>query len=151
MDIPVFDLKSLKKYFTGFFVVSVIIAVLSYVAVIFVVSGEAGPKLRQINTWYLTIPLFVWTYVQSLNSKTALNEILETTDYEQRFKKYEAHYKKRLGWNLVSIALTGVFLIITQKNFVLYFMILQLVLTSAFYPRKAIIAKELKDDTIVFT
>ena len=151
MDIPVFDLKNLRRYFYYFLAACVLIAIMSIVVMIFTGESETRQILERINTWYLIIFIFFGTYIFNLNSKKELNRIIDTINFEEKFRKYEIRYKKRLIWNALSIAFSGIFLIITQKNLLLYILIIQLVLTPLFYPRKFIITKELKNDEIVFT
>jgi hypothetical protein len=150
MDIPVFDLKNLRRYFYNFLIFCILIALAS-TALMFAVNLQSLQLWGRINTWYIIIPLVAVNYLYGVSSKKELNKIIEITDYEEKFRKYETRFVKRLIWNAFSLVVTGVLLIITQKNIFLYILILQMVLLPLFYPRRAIIAKELKNEEIVFT
>ena len=80
-----------------------------------------------------------------------LRKIIEAKDLEGQFLKYEGFYKRRLIWNTLSISLSGLFFILTIKNMFFYLLIIQLLLSLLFYPRKILISKELNNDNIVYT
>lgn len=150
MFVPVFELKKLKRYFYYFLATSVLIALISVVVLEFTKDGNPRQILQQVNSWLLLFALLIGNILFDISSRRELTQILETSIVEEKFNRYENHFKKRLLWNALSFAFTGVFLILTQQDLFLYILIIQVFLTAFFYPRKSIISKELMNEDIVF-
>jgi hypothetical protein len=150
MDIPVFNLKTLKQYFYYFLAVCVLLSIVIVVLTISTRDSQTRRILTRATSWYYIIPIFILTYLVDRQSKRELVRIIEMDDYAKKFKKYEIQYKNKLIWNAVSVGFTGFLLIISQTNIFLYILIFQLVLIPVFYPKKSIITKDLKNDEIIF-
>lgn len=150
MEIPIFNLAKLKKYFYYFFTTNILLAAISSGVYFWIDPRNVNLPFESINTWYFIGSVFVASYIFNQTRKKELEKIIETVDYEEKFRKYELRYKKLLIFNAVSIVFSGFFLVTTQKRLMLYLIILQLVLSLLFYPRKNVIAREIKDDKVVF-
>ena len=150
MDIPVFNIKTLKHYFYYFFAACILMVIAMVVLTIVTKGSETRRTLASVTSWYYIIPIFALTYLADRKSKRELARIVEMDDFAQKFKRYEIQYKNKLRYNAISIAFTGFLLIISEKDIFLYILIIQLLITPVFYPRKIIISKDLKNDGIVF-
>ncbi|KYP16620.1 MAG: hypothetical protein A1D16_09415 [Flavihumibacter sp. CACIAM 22H1] len=151
MDIPIFNLSTLKKYFYNFIATSIMITAISIGVYFWISTRNIRLPFESINSMYVIGSIFVGTYIFNQLSKKELNRIIETVDYQEKFRKYEHRYKKQLIVNVISIVFSGFFLITTQKRLMLYLIICQLVLSLLFYPKKIVIERELKDDKIIYT
>jgi hypothetical protein len=150
LDVPIFYLKTLKKYFYYFFAGNIIVVSLSFLLV-GLFDNRINPSLiNSANTWVAIGMLFVITSFFGQRSKRELKALLEIKDYTEQFSLYENYFKKKLIWNGISIILSGTFWVLTEKNTFFYVLILQLILSVVFYPNRKLIAKELKNTDIVF-
>gem|GEM_PF-1892482 len=151
LDLPVFNLKNLKRAYYNFLIVNVIITVGS-ILIMIILGDEINHKFYdKINTWIIIGVIFIGNYIYGINSKKELKSILEIREIEIQFSKYERFFKKRLAWNSISPIITGTFYIATNKNVFLYILITQMILSLLFYPNKKVISKELNNSEIVFT
>jgi len=151
LDIPVFDTKPLKRYFFYFLGFNIILVV-----IVIVLTGLFNTMidrsiLGRINTWYIFFILLSGSFMYSAKSKRELKAINQLEDFTQKFIGYEKYYKKRLIWNAFSLLTCGIFFILTNKNYFFYMLLLQLVLSLLFYPRKSLLSKELENTEILFT
>jgi L-asparagine transporter-like permease len=106
---------------------------------------------EKIDSMYLFGIIFLVNFLTNKASNKELNKISETQNFDEKFKLYELFFQKKLIWNFISILLSTLFWISFQKNLFLYIILIQLILTPLFYPRKKLISKELNREDIVFT
>jgi hypothetical protein len=151
LDIPVFNLKGLKRSFYYFLTFNIVVVVLGVLCVGIFDHLIDHTLLYKVNSWLILFVLFAGSYVFSSVSKKELKSIIETEDFGQKFSRYERFYKKKLVWNGFSVLLSTVFWVLTIKNFFFYILIFQLILTAVFYPTKKLLSRELKNNEILFT
>lgn len=94
--------------------------------------------------------LMLLTFTFTAKSKKELKGVLHTTDFKEQVLKYESYYKGKLLWNGFSIFVSGLLFAMTQKNLFFYILLIQLLLSGAFYPAKKQIIKELQNPEIIF-
>ena len=151
LDLPVFDLRNLKRSFYYFFVCNLIFTI---VGIFF--RGGLGlltnySLLTRNTTWIIFILLLIPSYIYSNWSKKELKKTIAISDFGEQFEKYEQFFKKRLFWNTLSLGSTVAFVLLTNKNSFFYILIIQLILSLLFYPGKRVISRELSNSDIVFT
>jgi len=151
LDIPVFNTKGLRKAFYIFLGFNIVITVGSIVLKSTLDRVINHSLLGGINLWILLLVLLAGSFLFSFLSKRELTSILAIDNHEQQFTEYENYYKKKLIWNAVSVVLSAAFYLFTSKNYFLYLLLLQVVLSFSFYPSKTLLSRELKKDNIEFT
>lgn len=151
LDLPVFETSNLKRSFYYFLAFNILVFLGSMLLAAITGNHIPGKAFVMNNTWLIMLALMLLSFAFTAKSKKELGVVLNTPDYTQQFLKYEAYYKRKLIWNASSIVISGFFFVVTEQNLFFYFLILQLVLSLAFYPRKRIISEELKNPEIVFT
>lgn len=151
LDFPIFPTANLKKAFYYFLAFNILVFLASMLLT--AVSGNHIPGRAFVlsNTWLIMLALLLLSFAFTAKSKKELGKILATPDYREQFAKYETYYKRKLIWNASSIVISGFFFVMTERNLFFYFLLIQLILSLAFYPRKRIISEELKNPEIVFT
>lgn len=150
-DLPVFNLQPLNRSFYYFLITNLIIAFVSIFIIPSLIDIDKIRLLDKVNTWILFIVLFGISFLSGYRNKTALKKILETQNPDDQFRMYESFFKGRLIWNSFSFGLSGLLFILTMKNVFFYILIIQLLLSIVFYPRKAVISKELNNNEIIYT
>lgn len=151
MDIPIFNLKHLRLSFYYFLFAS-LFAFLAGVLIVMLIDAELLLSFSEkIDSMYLFGIIFLVNFLTNKASNKELNKINETQNFDEKFKRYELFFQKKLIWNFISILISILFWVGFQKNLFLYVILIQLALTPLFYPRKKIISKELNVEDIVFT
>ena len=150
LDLPVFDLRNLKRAFYYSLACNLVIAI----AGIFF-RGALGVWVNyafsRSTGWIIFILLLIPSYLYSSWSKKEIKKITAITDFTEQFGKYEQFFKRRLLYNTLSLACSAAFLLMLNKNSFMYVLVIQSVLSLLFYPGKRIIARELGNSDIVFT
>ena len=150
-DLPVFNLKNLKRAFYYFLAFNFFISVSGIL--ISAVSNDIFKQnlLNRINTWILILILFVSAFIYSYRSRKEMKSIHNIREFDGQFSKYENYSKKRLIWNAFSQLLITGFFVLTNKNIFFYILVIQLLFSFALYPGKRVIARELENNEIIFT
>jgi hypothetical protein len=151
INLPVFDLRNMKRYFFIFLVVNLGICVAAVFLTGFFSTALYPNLFKGAQSWILLGVLFAISTVYGSKAKKELNAILETDLYEEKFRKFEIYHKRRCVWNTFSLFLTCCFFVLTNRNFLFYFLIAQLILTLIQYPSRRLIRRVLKNDDIIFT
>jgi hypothetical protein len=151
LDLPVFDLRNLKRSFYYFLACNLILGI---IGILFKGSlstlVDPGTATRY-TTWIIFFLLFIPTFIYSNWSKKVIRKIIALTDFSVQFEKYEQFFKKRLLWNTLSVLISVAFLLIINKNSFFYILIIQSFLSVLFFPSKRVISRELNNTEIVFT
>ena len=150
LNFPVFELRNVKRFFYYFLAFNALVSVVSILIKALFPFNIPGDNLITSNTWPILIILLVSSYAVGWKSKKELKSVLEASDIEVQFLKYETYYKRKLVWNAFSIVVSSVFFFVTNKYLFFYLLITQLILSIAFYPRSKLISTELKNSEIVF-
>lgn len=151
LDLPVFETSNLKKAFYYFLAFNFLVFLGSMLLAALTGNHIPGKAFIMNNTWLIMLALMLLSFAFTAKSKKELGAVLNTPDYTQQFLKYETYYKRKLVWNASSLVISGFFFVLTSKNLFFYFLVIQLVLSLAFYPRKKMISQELNNPEIVFT
>lgn len=151
LDFPVFELSNLKKAFYYFIAFNILVFMGSVFLTAVTDSRIPGRAFVTGNTWIIMFALLILSFVFTAQSRKELKAVLAIPDYREQFVKYETYYKRKLIWNAFSIVVSGLFFVMTSRNIFFYFLIIQVVLSLAFYPRKRMISEELNNPEIVFT
>lgn len=151
LDFPVFETSNLKKAFYYFLAFNILVFLGSILLTTVAGSHIPGRAFVMGNTWIIMLALLLLSFVFTAQSRKELKAVLAIADYREQFLKYETYYKRKLIWNAFSIVVSGLFFAITSRNLFFYFLVIQVVLSLAFYPRKALIGQELNNNEIVFT
>ncbi|MBO9203352.1 MULTISPECIES: hypothetical protein [Niastella] len=151
LDLPVFDLRNLKRSFYYFLVCNLITCL---IGILF--RGSLGAlvghgAVTRYTTWIIFFLLLIPSYIYSNWSKKEIRKIIAITDFNVQFEKYEQFFKKRLLWNTLSVVISAAFLLIINKNSFFYILIIQSFLSALFWPSKRVISRELNNNDIVFT
>ncbi len=151
MDLPIFNLKHLRLSFYYFLFASLFVFFAGLLIVMLMDAEILLSYSEKIDSMYLFGIIFLVNFLTNKASNKELNKISETQNFDEKFKLYELFFQKKLIWNFISILLSTLFWISFQKNLFLYIILIQLILTPLFYPRKKLISKELNREDIVFT
>lgn len=151
INLPVFDLRNMKRHFFIFLVVNLGICVAAVFLIGFFSTALYPNLFKGAQSWILLALLFAISVIYGSKAKKELKVILDTALYEEKFRKFEIYYKKRVVWNTFSLFLTCCFFVLTNRNFLFYFLIAQMILTLIHYPSRRLIRRVLKSDDIVFT
>ncbi|MBO9631530.1 MAG: hypothetical protein J7578_00330 [Chitinophagaceae bacterium] len=152
LDIPVFDLKPLKKYFNYFLIAVVSIAAICIVSVTVFHSQYflSVYYLQGNNNWYFLGAALLLTYVSGTLQKKSMKAVQQAEDTELKFSLYTKYYSRKLFWGAFSFFITGLLWMMTGGKFLFYFFVFQFVLSLVFHPNKAIITRELNIGEIEF-
>lgn len=150
MDLQVFDLKNMRATFSTMLILAMVVLVIGVVLpMVFnfapyreYATGTKGAALLMI--------LVIITFIINRTSKNDLKQILVLPSLDEQIPLYEAFYKKRLWFNLFSLACTGVLYAFTNGRFLFFFFIFQGILFLLLYPNKNVISKELNNKEINF-
>ena len=150
MELPVFELKPLKKAFTLIMCLNVMLIGL----------GLVLPQLADFSPFrkyavgstgrILLFILLILSIALSFKWKKELNTILSIESFDERINRCQTFCIKRLWTNFVSLAFTFILVILTNGKFMFYYFLFQSILSLLGYPNKKFIAKELNDDQIIF-
>lgn len=151
LDVRLFDLRPLKKYF--YYYVGAAVFFGGLVAYVFYSKNNPiGYVPRQfLDNTNMIIILFAATFLYSRFSKKELEKIIQTKDDSKKFEAYISYSKKRTIWNLFSLLVTAALFLATYSKVFLIIFILQLSLSIFLYPRKSFILQELKERDLEFT
>lgn len=151
LDVRLFDLKPLKKYFY-YYVGAAVLFVVTVAYVFYSKNNPIGYIPRQfLNNTNLIIFLFGATFAYSWYSNRQLEKIVSIKEDNRKFQSYLTYSKNRTIWNLFSLLITGVLFLATYGKIFLIIFILQLSLSIFIYPRKSFVLKELKERDLEFT
>jgi hypothetical protein len=152
LDIPVFDLKPLKKQFFFFLIAVILLAVTCFLLVYLL---DASILLRHYytqgnNNWYFLGIALLFTIFSDRQQKKHFRAIQEVEDVSTKVSLYSKYYKIKLIWGGVSLLLTGILWVTTGGKFIFYLFLFQLIISVVFYPNKAIITSALQTQDIEF-
>jgi hypothetical protein len=150
LNVPVFNLRLLKRHFYTFLLISVCFAFVSILIHIYIQVQVPETVVKAVKSWGLFLLLLILSFLYSRLQKKELKKILHTEDSDQKFLLYERFYKNKLIWVIFSQCLLNACWLITHTKFLFYFILIQLILGLVFYPSRRVISKELKDMEIVF-
>jgi len=102
------------------------------------------------NSWSLFIFLFIVAFLQGQVSKRDLTQLREFNGAEGLFNKYTQFYKKRLLLNFIPVFFCAILFVLTFRNIFFYLLLIQIVFSVIFYPRKGQILRDLPGREIVF-
>jgi len=150
LNVPVFNLRQLKRHYYTFLLISLCLAIVSILINGYFPLQVPEPVAKAVRSWGTFLLLLLLSFVYSGLQKKELKKILQTEDADQKFPLYERYYKYKLLWSVFSLCLLSGCWLISHSKFLLYFILIQLVLSLMFYPSRRVISKELKEMEIVF-
>ena len=151
LDMPVFDLKNLKRAYYNFLVFSIFITAGSIICNIYAKALIAPMLSDKINSWILIAILLGLSFWISSKNKKELNAIEEQPVMNEKFALYERFYKKRLMWHAFNLVVAGAFVIKSNSQYMVYLLIFQFLVFLIGYPSKPLLTRELKNNDIVFS
>ena len=150
MELPVFDLRNLKRYFYTFYASCLLISITAIGLYILQILHYVYLPFGRPKALPFFIIIGVLTFFYGRYRRKMLSVISETPVFEEKVRKYEKLFVKTLYWNGFSLFITGMYLVTARSQVMLYVLIFQLVFSLLAYPRKQIIAKELREEDILF-
>ena len=151
LDLPVFDLRNLKRSFYYFLACNLILGIVGIIFKGALSSLVSHDTITRYTTWILFFMLLIPSFIYSNWSKKEIKKIITISDFSVQFEKYEQFFKKRLLWNTLSVVISVAFLLIMNKISFFYILIIQSFLSLLFFPSKRVISRELNNNDIVFT
>jgi hypothetical protein len=150
MDLKVINLKLLKKIYLNFLTICILITIGSFVfykiGVQFFRSSSWVIEMKDLLLWGMVGLAVVFTMFQ-VNQRRRLQALLTV---DEKISFFEAYYRKRLWWHVLSCAVSGFLLLLTVRMIFLYFCLFDLLSMFFAYPSEFIIKKEMKEDDIMF-
>lgn len=150
LNVPVFNLRLLKRHFYTFLIISICFAFASILISLYIPVLVPEAVVKAVKSWGLFLLLLTLSFLYSRLQKKELKKILHTEDTDQVFPLYGRYYKNKLIWGAFSQLLLNAFWLITHAKFMFYIILIQLILGLMFYPSRRVITKELKNMEIVF-
>jgi membrane protease YdiL (CAAX protease family) len=150
LELPVFERSTVKRTFYYFLAFNVIVCAVSILLAAISSDNIPGKRFVTNNTWSIMGALLFLTYAFTSKSKKELIKVLDTSDFKELISRYESYYKKKLIWNGFSIVISALFFVMNNKNLFFYILIIQLLLSMAFFPTKGLVRKELNNNDIIF-
>jgi len=146
--LPVFDLKPLKKEFYSKLILALAIGLAGWgITAIGLVPTLAA--LSGKTSFFILFAIFfafqTWHHRQI---KKILERAIEEPDMDEKFRIYIQYYYKKLFYSVGDVAINSIFFIITLNTWFLYINLIPFVFMLASFPRKVIIAMDLKNDEI---
>lgn len=150
LNVPVFNLRQLKRHFYTFLLISLCLAFVSILINGYFPLQVPETFAKAVKSWGLFLLLMVLSLLYNRLQKNELQKILQTEDADRKFPLYERYYKIKVIWVLFSQLLLNACWLITHARLLFYFTLGQLILGLVFYPSRRVITKELKGMEIVF-
>jgi hypothetical protein len=151
LDVNVFDRRLIKRLFYYFFTFNFLVALISILLQVNPPGFIPGRMFIVENSTLLFVILLFITAAVSLNNKRQLNRLHKLKRTEHQFAAYERYYRLKLIWNSFSVFVSGLLLVLTNKYWFFYLLLLEMFLSFAFYPTQKLIQTDLKNADIVVT
>jgi hypothetical protein len=104
--------------------------------------------LRILSSWIL-IGMMLLTIVYGSYRRKRMNAINTEDDFSVKVKEYVKIYKLHNAWFVLSCFVSCFLFVVTSRNFFFYFACVQLLITLAAYPSRALFKRELKNEEVV--
>ena len=149
MEIYSVEVKEFKSIFYTSLGVMAFFILGSYLWVFngFIRLSIFGP-LRSFSSPILIGMMVVAIFYSSYRRKR-MNAINAEDDFSIKVKEYVKIYKLHSAWFVLSCFISCLLFVVTARNFFFYFSCVQLLITLATYPSRALFKRELKNEEVV--
>ena len=149
LEVRVFDTKLMKRLFYSFVSYNILAALISSWLHFIRISYVPGKSFMIENSKVIFTVLLVITFAFTMDLRRRIKKIRQLSEMENQFRVYEQYYRRRLIWNCFSVSLSGLFLVLTHRDWFFYLLLLEVVMSFSAYPSKQLIQTELKDREIL--
>jgi hypothetical protein len=149
MEIYSIEVREFKSiFYTGLAVMALFI-VGSYLWVNSgVVRLSIFALLGTLSSWIL-IAMMLLTIAYGSYRRKRMNAIVSENDFTVKVREYTKVYKLHNAWFALSCFVSCFLFVVTVRNFFFYFACVQLLITLAAYPSRALFKRELKEEDVV--